>query len=86
MHESEESFCSFKFIAQVQLLLYSLVNISKSTSQFLTGLVVNIPAVIEFGRNSEEKWQGAVYLKCWDSVFEVLKKMVGHVTSPACFH
>jgi hypothetical protein len=48
---------------------------------------VNIPVLfIEFGRNSEEKGQGAVYLKCWDSVFEVLKKMVGHVTSPACFH
>jgi hypothetical protein len=81
MHESEESFCSFKSIAQVQLLLYSLVNISKSTSQFLAGLVVNIPVlVIEIGRNSEEKGQGAVYLKCWDSVFEILKKMVGHVT------
>lgn len=48
---------------------------------------MNIPVLfIEFGRNSEEKGQGAVYLKCWDSVFEVLKKMVGHVTSPACFH
>jgi hypothetical protein len=46
---------------------------------------VNIPAFLEFGRNSEEKGQGAVYLKCWDSVFEVLKKMV-HVTSPAFFH
>ncbi len=46
---------------------------------------MNIPVLfIEFGRNSEEK--GQVYLMCWDSVFEVLKKMVGHVTSPACFH